>query len=187
MSNFTFNVVGLDPLLQRLKNAPRQIVEEVDGELEAAADAIAGRAIKDANKFKDEGGLQRGISVAKDKELQYRVVSAAKYSPFMEWGTKKQVSIPSSLTSYAAQFKGFKGGSKEEFLKAITGWVRRKGIRFQGVVKGRTKKLTIAQTAYIIYRSILAKGVKPQPFFFHNLEIERPLLLKRVETILKEI
>lgn len=185
MSNFTFNVVGLDPLLQRLKNAPRQIVEEVDGELEAAADAIARRAIKDAPT--DEGGIRRGINVAKDKELQYRVVSSAKYSPFVEWGTKKQVSIPSSLTSYAAQFKGIKGGSKEEFLKAITGWVRRKGIRFQGVVKGRTKKLTIAQTAYIIYRSILAKGVKPQPFFFHNLEIERPLLLKRVETILKEI
>lgn len=187
----TFRVVGLDQLLARLKGAPKKLVEEVSGELEAGADDIAAGAIKDAPV--DEGGIRRGISVARKNRTEFIVTSSARYSPFMEWGTKKRVSIPSSLTSYAAQFKGIKGGTKEQFLKAITSWVRRKGIRFDSTVsfksgkrKGQRKKMTIKDTAYIIYLSILRNGVKPQPFFFKNLDKQAPMILKRVETVLNQ-
>jgi HK97 gp10 family phage protein len=190
--NFTFNVVGLDALIARLQNAPQQIVKEVSGELLDAANRIAGNAIRQAPV--DEGGLRRGITVKKVSATEYAVVSAARYSPFIEWGTKKQVSVPSSLKAYAATFKGIKGGTKEQFLKAITGWVRRKGIRFDGSQsfksgkkKGQKKKLTIAQTALLVYYSILSKGIKPQPFFFDNLAKESPLLIKRVEAVLNRI
>lgn len=194
--NFTFNVVGLDALLSRLQNAPKQIVKEVSGELLDAANNIARNAQKTlaVNKTNDEGGLSRGITVKKISDTEYAVVSAARYSPFIEWGTKKKAVIPSSLKAYAATFKGIKGGTKEQFLKAITGWVRRKGIRFDGSKtfksgkrKGQKKKLTIEQTARLIMFSILSKGIKPQPFFFDNLAKESPVLIKRIEDVLNRI
>lgn len=191
-SNFTFNVVGLGPLLDRLKRAPQRLIDEVGGELEDAANTIAGNAIRTAPA--DEGGIRRGINVKKESETQYAVISTARYSPFMEWGTKKRVSIPSSLTAYAAQFKGIKGGTKDQFLKAITAWVRRKGIRLdssqtfsRGKKKGQKKKLNIKETARIIFYAILKNGVKPQPFFFDKLEAEAPKLIQRVETVLKDV
>lgn len=186
----TFSVSG--NLLDRLKRAPQTLAEEVDRELKDGADRIAGQAQRRAPV--DEGGIRRGISVAKTKQFEYTVVSSARHSPFIEWGTKRRVKIPAGLTQYAAQFRGGGGGSAAEALKAIMGWVRRKKIRFDsasrfksGQRKGQNRQLTLEQTAYIIFHFIMINGIKPKPFFFESLNAEAPGITKNIENVLKNI
>lgn len=192
MSSIDINIIGINNFLERFKKAPQAIKQEVGRELKDGADRIAAGAIRDAPV--DEGGLRRGISAAKDNELLYRVVSAAKYSPFIEWGTRRRVSVPGALASYAAGFKGRGEGSAEEFQKAILGWVRRKGIRFDsagkfksGKRKGNNKQLTFEQTAMIIWLYLSFRGIKPQPFFFKNLDKERPIITGKVAAALNRV
>lgn len=188
----TFSISG--DLLDRLKRAPALLVQEVSRELKDSADRITGGAQRDAPV--DEGALRRGISNYKVSDTEYMITSAARHSPFIEWGTKRRVSVPAALQKYAQQFKGGQGngGSVEEFLKAIMGWVRRKGIRIDsaakfksGQRKGKNRQLTIEQTAFIIFHFINIRGIKPQPFFFHNLTKEEPVLIKNINNVLKDI
>lgn len=193
MSNFKIQLKGIERLLDRIQKAPMKIKLEISRELLAGAEDIVRNAIRDAPV--DEGGLRRGISLEKKDDLNFKVVSAAEYSPFVEWGTRKKVSVPAELSSYAQTFKGAKGsGTRAEALKAITGWVRRKGIRFDssktfksGKKKGQKKKLTIAETALIIFYSIMVNGVKPQPYFFKNYFEQAPIIVKRIEAVLNRV
>lgn len=186
----TFSISG--DLLDRLKRAPGLLVQEVSRELKDSADRIAGGAQRDAPV--DEGALRRGITNHKVSDTEYMITSAARQSPFIEWGTKRRVKIPSALQQYAAQFRGGGGGSAEEALKAIMGWVRRKGIKFDnatrfksGQRKGQNRQLSLEQTAYIIFHYIMINGIKPQPFFFDKLTKEEPVLIKNINNVLKDI
>lgn len=190
----TFSISG--DLLDRLKRAPDTLVQEVDRELKDGADRVASRAQRklSSNKTTDEGGLSRGITTARAASLEYTVTSSARYSPFIEWGTKRRVKVPSHLRQYASQFIGSGGGSAAEALKAIMGWVRRKKIRFDsaarfksGQRKGQNRQLTLEQTAYIIFHFIMINGIKPQPFFFPSLDAEAPTITKNIENVLKDI
>jgi len=177
----TFDVKGFRELFARLDKAPSTLVQEVQRELKDGADRIAGRALRKVPK--GEGGIARSISVQEISKTQYDVVSAAFYSAFVEWGTKSKAQIPPELAAYAAQFKGYKGGTLADFLKAITGWVRRNTIKFSGA--GRN--LTLDETARIIMIHILKYGVKPQPFFFDGLKQEEPIILKHIEAVINDI
>lgn len=192
MSVLTFDIKGFQDVLTRLERAPNTIVQEVNRELKDSADRIARNAKRDAPV--DEGRLRNEISVVKVSETQYDVVSPVSYSPFIEWGTRRKVRVPSELASYAAKFKGAGTGSAADFLKAIMGWVKRKGVRFDsaglfksGKRKGSNKPLTVEQTAYIIFHFIMINGIAPQPFFFKNLDAEKPILLERVRKVLDNI
>lgn len=190
------SIQGLNQFLDRLKRAPKTLQDEVGRELKDGADAIVQRAKRklSSNKTTDEGTLSRGISRVDKGPLEYEVVSAAKHSPYIEWGTKRRVSVPAELSAYAATFKGKGGGTFAEFLKAMLSWVRRKGIRFDsasrfksGPKKGRNRQLTYEQTANMIALYILYNGIKPQPFFFNSVKEEEPNIIKHVEDVLKDI
>lgn len=186
----TLNISG--DLLDRLKRAPQTLIQEVQRELKDGADRIARNAQRDAPV--DEGALRRGITVAKVNDSEFTITSAARHSPFIEWGTKRRVKVPAGLQQYAAQFRGNAGGSAAEALKAIMGWVRRKKIRFDsagrfksGQRKGQNRQLTLEQTAYIIFHFIMINGIKPQPFFFEQVPKEEPILVKNLTNVLKDI
>lgn len=192
MSVLTFDIKGFQDVLTRLERAPATIVQEVNRELKDSADRIARNAKRDAPV--DEGRLRNEISVVKVSETQYDVVSPVSYSPFIEWGTRRKARVPAELASYAAKFKGSKGGSAADFLKAIMGWVKRKGVRFDsaglfksGKRKGKNKPLTVEQTAYIVFHFIMLNGIAPQPFFFKNLDAEKPILLNNVRKVLDNL
>lgn len=189
---FTLDLQGFAEIQDRLRKASGRLVVNVDGMLAKGAGIIARNAARDAPK--DEGQLARSISSRKAAPLNHEVVSPVKYSPFIEWGTKRKAKVPAELQSYASQFKGLKTGSAKEALYAIQGWVRRKGIKFDsagtfksGKRKGTNKKLTIEQTAYIIFHFIMINGIKPRPFFFHNLNKQQPLILADVRDVLGDI
>lgn len=192
MSVLTFDIKGFQDVLTRLERAPATIVQEVNRELKDSADRIARNAKRNAPV--DEGRLRNEISVVKVSETQYDVVSPVSYSPFIEWGTRRKARVPAELASYAAKFKGAKGGSAADFLKAIMGWVKRKGVRFDsaglfksGKRKGKNKPLTVEQTAYIVFHFIMLNGIAPQPFFFKNLDAEKPILLNNVRKVLDNL
>lgn len=179
---FTLDLIGFAEIQQKMLTASERMSKDVEGVLERNAQIIARNAKRSAPT--DEGYLKGQISVTKDGKLAYGVVSPARYSPFIEWGTKRRAKVPAELQNYALQFKGLKTGSAEEALNAIAGWVKRKGIKFASAGK---KKLTVEQTAYIIFHFIMINGIKPKPFFFHNFNNQRPIIIENVKDIIGDI
>lgn len=185
---FTFDIQGIAEIQDRLRKASGRLVVDADGVLQRNTQIIARNAMRDAPT--DEGRLKGAISASRVKQLEHEVVSPVNYSPFIEWGTKRKAKVPAELQSYAQQFKGLKTGSAKEALAAIMGWVRRKGIKFDSAgktAKGKTKKLTIEQTAYIIFHFIMINGISPKPFFFKNFDKQQPIILGDVRDVLGDI
>lgn len=189
---FTFDLKGFTQLQNRLNRASVAVRKEIDAELGFAAENIARNAKRDAPV--DEGRIRGSISVQKKKENEFDIVSASEYSPYMEWGTKRRVKIPTALAAYASQFRGPGRGTAAEAIRSLTGWVKRKGIRYDsagkfksGKRKGHAKQLSYEQTAWIIFHYIMLVGIRPRPYFFKNFDNERPKLLKNIENVLNRI
>lgn len=189
----TVEIQGLDKLLNKLDRAPDAMRNEVGRELKDGADIIVRNAKRKAPK--DEGQLSQGISRVDVKKLEYEVVSAAGYSAYMEFGTKSRFSAPAELLQFASQFK--RKGPKigfQDFLMIIKDWVKRKGIAGRFSVKTRRRVGSKSQQeaedaglAFVIAISILKYGVHPHPFFFQPFFDERGKIVKRVETVIKDI
>jgi hypothetical protein len=181
----TIDIRGLKDLQKRVGGIAPAILDNVDKAMHLAANDFVNRAVNDAPV--DEGVLRNGISFKRVAQLEYEVVSAAFYSPYIEWGTKSKAEVPADLQSYANQFRG-KGKTGNSFFESILAWVHRTGITARYSIKTRQKmnstkadKEREYQAAMAIYYSILKKGIKPHPFFFQQrapvykaLQIELP-------------
>lgn len=188
---YAIKVGGLKELQKKFENVPAKTIKQVDVLLNAASNEFVNRAVQDAPI--DESFLRQGISAKKNGEMNYEVVSAAPYSAYMEFGTKRRVSVPADLKDFAMQFKSKGGGTGEGFFEAIFGWVKRKKIRFEsaatyktGAKAGKNKLLSIEQTAYIIYHYLLLNGVRPHPFFFKQREVVAKTIEKGLESVMKK-
>lgn len=184
-------IKGIRELRRRVKVIPQNVANGVDAEMAASANDYANLAIEAAPR--DEGILIQGISANRNALMDHEVVSASPYSPYVEFGTRRRVSVPSDLQDYAAQFKGNGGGTGEGFYDHILGWVKRKGIRYDsaatvktGKKKGQAKKLSFEQTAWIIYFFLLYQGVRPQPYFFQHREPIMKALMKKLEPTIQK-
>lgn len=190
---FKFEIKGFDKLQKRLNAVPTKLRKEVGAEIHDGAKRINAKQLRLVPV--DEGGIKQSTDIKKINELNIELTSSKHYVPFMEFGTKRRIRVPSELTAYAAQFK--QSGPKitfEEFLKIITAWVHRKGIagRFSVKTKRRlgskaNQQTEDEQTAYPIALSILRHGVKPHPFFFQPFFDERESIVKNIEKVLKDI
>jgi hypothetical protein len=186
----TIDIRGLKDLQKRVGGIAPAILDNVDKAMHLAAGDFVNRAVNDAPV--DEGVLRNGISFKRVAQLEYEVVSAAFYSPYIEWGTKSKAEVPSDLQAYANQFRG-KGKAGNSFFESILAWVHRTGITARYSIKTRQKmnstkadKEREYQAAMAIYYSILKKGIKPQPFFFQQrapvykaLQAELPKAVKK--------
>jgi hypothetical protein len=102
---FTLDVQGLGNLEKRIKGLPAKLQKEVDGELFAGTNAIHRRQLRAVPV--NTGRLKQGIpDPHKVKDLEYELTSNALYSPYVEFGTGKLVSVPDELKDFAIQFKG---------------------------------------------------------------------------------
>lgn len=182
---------GWDEFIDKVKDLPAALFEEIDGEVMDAANKWEALA-KDAAPF-DQGRLKQEITTKKNDLMHWDVNSNSEMSAVMEWGTGHYVKVPADLTTYASQFKGKpSGGTAEEAIKNLVGWVKRKGIRFDsagtfksGEKKGKNKQLSAETTAQFIFHFIMLHGVKPHPFFFQHMpEIEK-LVFGNVKRILE--
>lgn len=96
--------IGFKEFGDKLKNVPREILEEVDAECFDAAKYWEQLAKNAAPK--DTGRMYQNITSAELGFLEYEVTSPILYSPYQEWGTIQRVSVPADLQAYAIQFKG---------------------------------------------------------------------------------
>lgn len=192
---FYLDIKGIKEIQDKLIKAGARVKSEVREELKDGSERVV---LKQKNKVRqnsfDQGTLARGLRQYPTGDLEFDIVSTAPHSPYVNWGTKKRAKIPAKEQSYAAQFKGLKTGSADEALFAITAWVKRKGIRFDsastfksGKRKGGNKKLTLEQTAYIIFHHLMIHGMRARPFFFEPFDEESPIILKNITTVLGDI
>lgn len=174
MDQITFEVKGFAELYKKFKQLDEKAKVEVKKEFNASALKIQNTAKRLAPV--NFGQLRNSIVLSesgKATDFVYKVTATAKYAPYVEFGTGGKVSVPSEYSEYAAKFKGKSGGTFKQMIDAIMLWVQRKGI------SGANDK----STAYLIARSILRKGIRPQPFLIPAFEQEKPKLIKRVKEI----
>lgn len=178
---------GFDKTIGKIKKLYPNVVDEVDAEMAATANEFVNRAVSAAPV--DTGFLKGQITFDRLGEMNYEIVSGARYSPYVEFGTKSRVKIPAGLESYAAQFKGKGDGDYYDFLNAILDWVKAKGIG--GNYKGSIEKLSnkkkdrLVEVAEAIAFSIIRHGVKPHPFFFPQLPIAQTELNKNLKGVVE--
>lgn len=155
---------GFQQYLRVLQNAPKALQSEAKAVIRDAADLWEDLAETKAPR--DQGRLAGAIT---NKEIKdgYEVFVNVEYAPFIEWGTKTRVQVPSDLRAYAAQFQGAKGGGNAK--RVIYDWCKRVGIP--------------VERWFLVYRSIMTYGIKPQPFFF----VQRPAVQRQLLTDLKRL
>lgn len=181
-------IKGMDGLLNRLKLIPENLKTEVDAHMAAIGLNYVDRAQHDAPA--DERRMANDISMKKVKAMDYRVVSPAPYSAYMEFGTKSKFQEIPGID--ASKFKGKGDGDYEAFKQNIIDWVKRKGIAGRFSVKTRKKlnskadKAREEQVAYAIIKSILKNGVHAHPFFFKQLPIARQEFMRNIDTVIQK-
>lgn len=147
-------IVGLTPLLAQVSNMSEDVQKKVSAEIEASCLIIVRNAKRRAPK--NVGRLAQLITYVKHGLLDFEIISAANQSAYMEFGTKKLVSIPAGFESLAASFRGVNIGSGGVSAKdQIYTWAKQKGIK--------------KQFWYPIYRKIMTLGITPHPYMIPAL------------------
>lgn len=190
MANVHIKVDGLDKIVEKIGSLPKTVKKEVDTELSSVANNYVNRAVADAPV--DQGVLKGQITAKRNGLMDYEIVSGARWSAYIEFGTKRRFkAIPGIDSSKYKQLSGAGGGVRELFQNILE-WVKRKGIASRFSVKTRKKlKHTKAddvralEAAAAITISILRHGIRPHPFFFKQLPIAQKELTQGMNEVLK--
>lgn len=169
MASFTLEINGLKEMITRINDEPKALESRLNQVLKSNVNEMVIRARRDAPK--DIGRLAGAITAEQRDPLNHAMTCNVEYAPYMEFGTKGKFRAIPGVD--ASEFKG-SGKKGNGFYAAILAWVKRKGLN--GKSKSKNKQKQDEQTAYMIYRSILKKGVKPQPFFFKQADLQRAKL-----------
>lgn len=160
-------LTGWDEFINKAGGLPRELREEFAGEVEISAKQWEELA-KSAAPV-DQGFLQQNISAVEITDLEWDVAVNQSYAPFLEFGTKKKVSIPAGLEAYAAEFKGQGQGGDAKTL--IYAWMNRVGVALN--------------LQWVTFISIVVNGIKPHPFLFPQQAIVEPEFLQHLQNIVE--
>ena len=189
---FKVKVTGLAGLKAEFASMAKELPDIVSGELETMSQEWVKLAKTDAPA--DQGALRGSITYYPAGPMKYEIVAQKFYAPFMEFGTKGKYTPIPGTEAIAAEFKGYKGGDFMELLRMIVRWVKRKGIT--GTYSVKTRRRTgnkINQfaedysAAWPIAMSILKNGVNPHPFFFKQMHIVWPQMVRNVESRIAQV
>jgi hypothetical protein len=183
---FKVKVTGAKGLKAQFASLAKELVTIVDEELDSAALEWVRLAKTDAPA--DQAALRQSITRKKLGKSKYEIVAQVFYAPFVEFGTKgKYTPIPGTET-IAAQFKGYKGGDFMDLLRSIVRWVGRKQLTGTYSVKTRRRKGSKVNryaedyaVAWPIAMSILKNGINPHPYFFKQMPLVWPQMVRNVE------
>jgi len=177
--------------------------------LQATVEKTASKAARETvvvlNKFaKDTETMAKRLAPANEGKLRNsitgtvdgftaRLVVAADYAAYLEFGTRKfaaryVATLPAEWSDYAAQFKGPGGGTMDQFIQDIMQWVQAKGIGGLKTKSGNTSgsKSSLAamqQAAYAIALNILQNGIRPHPFVYPSVQQNLPVLERNLKKI----
>ena len=179
--------------IPRLEKKLEEIKNNVSTELAKEISASTLRIEKAAKRLApvNMGTLRQSIHATSKDKLTHYVEVGASYGAYVEFGTGGKVSIPAGYEDYAATFKGSKGGSLDDMIKALTLWVKRKGLAgtyspTTGRRQGGTK-LKLSQDeklARFLAIKILRNGIRPQPYLIPAYEAEKPKLIEKIKKMI---
>jgi hypothetical protein len=190
---------GFAAAIKELKTSSAELIDEIDTAAQVYAVNVQESAKMAAPR--DFGFLGDKIIIDNDKLGDYEIVVQQEYAPYIEFGTKRYVSVPEEAREIAQAAKGKKGrGSYEQMIDRLTGWVKRKGIAAteikkvgSGKRKGQFQKagflkqaIMERQLAKFIAFIILTKGIKPQPFLFPSIRKHRPEFISSLRNIIRK-
>lgn len=164
-------IVGLNKVINDLKQFGKDAEGMIEDEL-----LVTSLSIVENAKLKvpvDNGSLRNSIYNKALNPLRVEIGVGASYGAYVEFGTGKYVSVPTELNDIASKFKGKKGGTFEEGLRAIKDWCRTKGIE--------------EKYAYPIFMSILRTGLRPRPYFYPAYKKGTLDLVKNLNIKLKKL
>lgn len=104
---FNIEIKGLRELQARFRELPKEVHSEAKGYVSLGAQTWVRNAKRDAPI--NLGLLRQQITYSdqsKAGQISFEVVSGARYSAYIEWGTITKVSVPGELSEYAMNFKG---------------------------------------------------------------------------------
>jgi len=186
MAGFSLDISGVKQIQDAIKRIDEKATKGLSDEMATASTNIQKAAKRNApGNF---GKLRQSIQVDTGNTLFKSVFSTVAYAPYVEFGTKKKVNIPSGWETFAAQYKGKGKGDYYDFLQAILLWVKRKKLAQKtNAATGRrsTKKSDLLKVAESVAWHIIKNGVKPQPFMIPAYEAEKPKLIKRLKNLFK--
>lgn len=160
--------------IEKLSDEARQKIGE---QIQYTARDVEARA--KLNTPVNEGRLRASIDVAYDPSTLTAVIKAGgsgakgqvNYAPYVEFGTKTKVRVPSGYAQFASQYKGIRGGTFADLQRNIAQWAKAKGIPEEAV--------------FPIAMSIAKKGIPAQPFLIPAFEGQRQNLIKRLKRVFK--
>jgi hypothetical protein len=178
-SGFQIKLDGIDSLINKYRSMKPNMVKDLTNILNESRLNIETSAKQNAPK--DLGTLSQsinsGIETQGENLIMY-VGTPFKYGAYMEFGTGGKVNTR-GYDEYAQTFQGKGGGNMQEFIKALTIWVQRKGL--VGTYSIKTQKRTGGKSiqadenkraAWAIAMSILRNGVRSHPWLFPAVESE---------------
>jgi hypothetical protein len=173
MAAVKFDIKGLDKLQKKIGQLPKELQEEVVGEVQAWGFDVNAEQIGliSQQKIQDLGALQQNTK-ALPKPDGVELISNVYYAPYIEFGTGAKVKVPAELNDYASQFRGKKRGDFRTFVKALEAWLKRKG--------GNPK------FAFIAALNIIKNGQEARPYFFPPYLRKRKELLSRINAVIKK-
>jgi hypothetical protein len=157
MAQFTFKIEGLENLKARIKELPKDVQEEVVGEIQAWGNEVnsAQLSLISQQKIQDFGALQQNTKAVPNPD-GVELISNVYYAPFVEFGTGAKVKVPAEVANYAARFRGQKRGTFAEFVIKMREWLKR-------------------------------KGSEPRPYFFDPYLKKRKQLVERIKKVISDV
>lgn len=184
-------IKGLDEVLQTFRNMAPAVGAAVDTELTAYVTDVAADAKRNAPK--DRGTMAGSIHPKTDEYLVKSVIVNSPYAAWREFGTGNYAAqyvatLPKEWQDIAREFQGKTGGSFTDFVAALEGWVKRKGIGAKSMnLKNRKANyganaaVKIKSIAYAIAISIYKNGSQAQPFLYPAATANLPQLISRLQ------
>lgn len=196
----TLKLDGVEKVLAALKDVQNEVVTKVDAELEASANKMVAKA-KDKAPF-NFGQLKNSIGSEKESRLRYVIFANAYHAPYIEFGTRGKVKVPSELQDVAQKVKSRpKRGSYDDMIDNIFEWLKKKGGSSTQIVRvnsgkrmGQYRKASALSQAIALREEakriafwVSIKGIAPQPFLWPSFLEVKPKLISRLQTLLKGI
>lgn len=174
MAQFTFEIQGLDKLKAKIKALPKDVQEEVVGEIQAWGNEVNALQLSliSQQKIQDFGGLQQNTKAMPTPD-GVELISNVFYAPFVEFGTGAKVKVPAEVAAYASQFRGKKKGTFRDFVVKMGEWLKRKGYD--------------PKLAFIAALNKIKNGSEARPYFFDPYIKKRRILIQRINKVISDL
>ena len=182
----TVSVAGIKIATATLNRLKQAAIDDINDEMYLSALAVQEKAILNIrnNGANDQGFLLKGMVLQEDYAARrFETGNIMYYSPYVEFGTGRKVSVPSEWAQYASQFKGKANhGNFEQFVQNLIDWMKRKGITPN---EGNDEK-DYRHVAILMAMDIYQNGLTARPFLYPAYQEVVKDLKKRVLAIIKK-